>query len=98
MPEDKLPFAARLVNDRRAVAWFFGAQRAPNLLSGVLVEATTVLPEPRQANQTVAIQQRVPGEAPEGALMPKSFLKSRDQRTFPLSASRQNKFPSAPSV
>src|ERR1035438_4231323 len=67
MPENKLPFAASLVYDRRAVARFFSAQRAPNLCAGVFVESDDrAALAAGQANQTLAIEQRVPGEAPHG--------------------------------
>src|ERR1019366_894227 len=66
MPEDKLPFAAGLVNDGRAVARLLGAERAPDFFPGVLVESDNrAALSADQANQTVAIKQRVPGEAPE---------------------------------
>ena len=69
MPEDELPLAAGLVDDRRAVARLLGAQRAPDLLAGVLVEGDRrAAGAAHQANQPVAVQQRMPGEAPHAAL------------------------------
>src|ERR1017187_1612809 len=67
MPENKLPCTPSLVNDRRAVARFFSAQRAPNLFAGVFVESDDrAALAAGQANQTLAIEQRVPGKAPHG--------------------------------
>src|ERR1039457_2113207 len=66
MPEDKLPFAAGLVNDGRAVARLLGAQRAPDFFPGVFVESDDrAALSTDQANQMVAIKQWVTGEAPE---------------------------------
>ena len=66
MPDYQLAFVSSLINHRRTVAWFLGAERAPQFFASIFIESqdSSALTG-RQADEPISIQQRVPGKAPQ---------------------------------
>src|SRR6266567_1380094 len=85
MPEDQLPFAACLANHRRTIARLFGAQGAPELLAGVLLEGDRHgALAAGQANQFLAFEQRMPGETPHRGLGVEILLEIARPKDFSI--------------
>src|SRR5678816_1050414 len=65
MPDEQLPLAARLVDDRRRVTRLLCAQGAPEFFAGVLVEGHchAALPA-NKTNEFAPVDEWVPGESP----------------------------------
>ena len=69
MPDDQLPDAARLKDHGGTVSRLLGAQRPPDFMAGVFVQGDhRRVGAGGQANQFVAVQQRVSREAPHRGL------------------------------
>src|SRR5262249_19788949 len=65
MPQDELAFTASGDEDRRAVAWFFGAERAPDLPAGILIVGNDGASfTGGEANQPLTVQQRMARKTP----------------------------------
>src|SRR4029434_4445504 len=94
MPDEQLPLAAGVVDDRRRVARLLGAQSAPKFLAGILIEGhgNAALPA-NKANEFAPIDERMPGESPHRSFDGKvlfeiarpDFLSSRRVETLEIS-------------
>jgi len=68
MPEDQLPDAAGLKNDRGTIARLLGAQGPPDFRAGIFVQSHDCrVGAAGQANQLVAVKERVSRKAPQGS-------------------------------
>src|SRR5262245_41124492 len=84
MPDDQLLLATGFVNHRRTVTGFPGAQRAPKLLAREFVKSDGhALFSAHEANQFLAVNERVAGKTPHGRFHGKIFFEFTRPENFP---------------
>ena len=95
MPDQQLPCATGLDDGGRAIARFLGRQGTPHLFARVFVQSDRDTPLPsHQADQPVAIDERMTGKTPDGRFAVVGFgqLLGPDFRTVGHSQAQQFAF------